>query len=481
MANDPRVLVHPTRAELNDTLNEATKAANQGCKTQLLPSPMAGQTRFLKEMEALPEGWHQWNGGEGLSQRGRGTRCSVVYAAWWTDYGGRRHVLVGGQRSQLGGLYSRHCLTGKPEPPLSLIYPQHVLFRTLQGRRELLACCDCGVYGVPESIGWMGTCCGACHDLREAGSTPCRNAVGPGCIPHAHPEFVNIIAFSPDGNTLASSGGGNSIRLWDVKTGASRTALPCGDGTLRPEALAFSPDGRTLVSGNTRPFGPFTFGGFTFWNVRKGRAESHLPVENGMCDYLRYTADSRVLAAVRGQARKLWLAEPGHLDSAFPATQAPLVAGVDLAPDGRALATAHGNTVRVWDLTTRTQQARFEIGGELITSLAYSPDGTVLALGTLFGVLLWDLASHQARARWSIPPVSGLKLRFASDGRILVARSEERVLAWDVETGAERAVLDWLAAFAPRDLQFAPDGRSFATAHSGGAIRFWPVEILGGV
>ena len=72
-----------------------------------------------------------------------------------------------------------------------------------------------------------------------------------------HGFSINALAFSPDGKILASaSHGDTTIRLWDVRRGESIATLrghgaPPGQwprGDVR--VLAFSPDGRTLASGS---------------------------------------------------------------------------------------------------------------------------------------------------------------------------------------------------------------------------------------
>ncbi|MDG9716401.1 trypsin-like peptidase domain-containing protein [Streptomyces sp. DH24] len=72
-------------------------------------------------------------------------------------------------------------------------------------------------------------------------------------------KVVSSVAFSPDGNTLASVGAtespdtsypsnsiGSGIRLWDMATGQQRAELTDHDGVL--SAVAYSPDGNTLAS-----------------------------------------------------------------------------------------------------------------------------------------------------------------------------------------------------------------------------------------
>ena len=65
---------------------------------------------------------------------------------------------------------------------------------------------------------------------------------------NGHLHFVTSVAFSPDGKTLASSGGDKTIKLWDVCTGQEISSLE-GHSDVA-DSVAFSPDGQTLASGS---------------------------------------------------------------------------------------------------------------------------------------------------------------------------------------------------------------------------------------
>jgi len=72
----------------------------------------------------------------------------------------------------------------------------------------------------------------------QIGNHPSRNAI---------PAWS--VVFSPDGNTLASSGADGKIQLWDVATDR-QIGSPFTGHTDAVNSVAFSPDGKTLGSGS---------------------------------------------------------------------------------------------------------------------------------------------------------------------------------------------------------------------------------------
>ena len=60
--------------------------------------------------------------------------------------------------------------------------------------------------------------------------------------------MVNSVAFSPDGQRLASGSGDKTVKIWDSATGKELFALK---GHADPvTSVAFSPDGQRLASGS---------------------------------------------------------------------------------------------------------------------------------------------------------------------------------------------------------------------------------------
>ena len=63
-----------------------------------------------------------------------------------------------------------------------------------------------------------------------------------------HPEGITSIAFSLDGQWLASGSYDQTVKVWRVQDGALMRTLTGHTGTVW--SVAFSPDGRTLASGS---------------------------------------------------------------------------------------------------------------------------------------------------------------------------------------------------------------------------------------
>ena len=79
-----------------------------------------------------------------------------------------------------------------------------------------------------------------------------------------HKGPIWCVAFSPDGQLMASGSEGGQIKVWDARTGIERGSI-VDDSTWAVTAIAFSPDGETLTTGDAD-------GNVKHWDIPDGSA-----------------------------------------------------------------------------------------------------------------------------------------------------------------------------------------------------------------
>ena len=330
-----------------------------------------------------------------------------------------------------------------------------------------------------------------------------------------HTHYMTSIAFSPDGETLATDS--TMATLWDVDTQTLLRRLPGGDGQGR---MAFSPDGQILALAGVG-------GTVSFMDVNTGLLVRTIHVGYDVF----FSPDLKICATVRDGRIHLVDTDTGRLvhEISTPPTlltptgtafivnnetgelkpkeyggkPANLSVGA-FSPDGRMLAGGALNEgwIFIYDVQTGEQLYFLDPPGDNreYLSLAFSPDGRMLASGDRASIIrLWDITSETLRRTildkrraygtvWDETPSElrsistgyindASSLAFSPDGNVLVSGDiSGDIDFWEVESGAH---LQTLHGYRNRvvDLAFSPDGNTLASA-AGDIVLLWEYDSL---
>ena len=148
-----------------------------------------------------------------------------------------------------------------------------------------------------------------------------------------------------------------------------RRAVTGSAGIPAPYGLAFSPDGQTLASGSWRNT-------IRFWSLPWGGLRATLEGEREQVHALAITPDGRTLASgSEDDTIRLWDADSGEVlrQNAIPT----YFSSIAFSPDSSLLAAGTEEGVLFYTVPHGDEVYRFD-SAEEVNSLAFSPDGTQL-------------------------------------------------------------------------------------------------------
>ena len=276
-----------------------------------------------------------------------------------------------------------------------------------------------------------------------------------------HTEVVWSVAFSPDGQLLASGSFDDTVRLWQVDTGQLLHTLTVH--THDVVSVAFSPDGQTLASSDWD-------GNICLWNPHTGKLKKTLNEHRGSVGAIVFSPDAQTLAS--GHADHtigLWNTATWQVERILTG-HTLIVDCVAFSPDGDTLASgSRDKTVRLWDIDTGQLLHKLTGHTSDIRHLAFSSNGDTLASGADAddSVRLWDTATGVEKK--TLTPDAGWirPVAFSLDGRTL-AIGGRGIFLWDTETGQYLPPVDVVGDIL--SVAFSPNGQMVGSGSANGLV-----------
>jgi WD40 repeat protein len=300
---------------------------------------------------------------------------------------------------------------------------------------------------------------------------------------------IQALAVTPDGKRIAAISD-SMLGVWDLPSGKqvlNRRWPQSQDYAWR--VVGFTADGSLLLCSTSKQpqlavldiatgkMGPPLGDGFARWRVARDGRTALRAVPHDMT--VAFTIEPIDLPS--GRRRSSWTF---HYDPAFFSAMRPLGVEFHLSPDGKLLA-AHEQLdgtrkelVRVFDIATGGEKARWPIDGARMRGITFSDDGKLLAAASDgardAAALVWDIATGKELSRWPLKPgisTGRFAVAFAQSGNSLFITDATGVVRWDWRNA--KRLQDYPDAGGP--LALLDGGKTMAVQGPIGAIRLLDV------
>ncbi|KAJ5690340.1 hypothetical protein N7462_004732 [Penicillium macrosclerotiorum] len=284
----------------------------------------------------------------------------------------------------------------------------------------------------------------------------------------SHSGSVNSVAFSPNGQLIASASTDRTVKLWEITTGTLLQTLK--GHTLSVNSVAFSPNGRLIASASWDDK-------VKLWEVTTGALQRTFRGHSDSVNSAVFSPDGRlIVSASTDWTIKLWKINGGLLRTFQGHSGA--VYSVAFSVNGQLLASgSKDQTVLIWNPVNGAILHKLEGHSELIDSVVFSPDGGLLASASYDKkIKLWEISTGSLHRTLKGYHKIVTSVAFSPDGQLLAsASSDQTVKLWETATGALRHTFEGHSKLVG-SVVFSPDGLLLASASNDRTVKLWEIE-----
>ncbi|MBF6439280.1 eIF2A-related protein [Nocardia cyriacigeorgica] len=286
-----------------------------------------------------------------------------------------------------------------------------------------------------------------------------------------HTDAVRNVAWSPDGQLIATASRDGTARLWSAATRRCTQTLVGHRDMV--EMVAWAPDSARVVTVSRDRTA-------RVWNATTGHALGELAAGSDVARAVAWSADGTLIATgSRDRVIRLWNADSytlnaeltGHTDN---------ILGLAFSPDSTHLASGcHDRTVRVWDLSDHTAVV-LEGHEDFVEGVAWSPDGTRLAsAGGDATVRIWDIASGRQTMLIRCHEDRAWNCAWSTDGSMLATcGGDATARIWNPANAEEKFVLRGHSGDV-WSVRWSPDSTCLVTGGADATARVWAFSPRG--
>jgi len=254
-----------------------------------------------------------------------------------------------------------------------------------------------------------------------------------------HSAAVLAVAFSPDGELLASVSSDKTAQVWDWR---NKTLVKSLDFPGQVINVNFSPDGQTLaVGGVDEPYQQIQNAAIWTFSVGSWELVRKYPEFLNIGALAFSPRGGTIIGG--GTSRNIRVWRTGDGTQAFTLNHAHQVSKAAISPDGSTVAAATCETVVnadcteggvwLWDLPTGRLNRKLGGFADIVENVAFSTDGSILLAASRGGTLrFYSTADFQPASELALPGgISALGL--SPDGGLLATgNTRGEVSVWKV-------------------------------------------------
>lgn len=246
-----------------------------------------------------------------------------------------------------------------------------------------------------------------------------------------HGDRIHSLTFTDQGNTLISGSDDGLVKLWDITTRKLKATLERQGWDIT--TLAISEDGRILATGSSD-------GAVHLWDIQRQVPRGDFIHHQDRITSLRIHPDHRtIISASEDRRIRVWDLHTGQLFNTLVGHREGVTAIAPIPGWHSLVSSSWDSTLKLWDLDSRHPVQTLNGHTDAALCVAVSPKGDYIASGGQDGlILLWELEwvdglpqvypapPWRLRQSWGI-----VALAFSPDGLTLVSSSnDETVSIW---------------------------------------------------